>query len=588
MEEGGDRSDGLDDVRRARKEWEASTLRPALERFQLDAASDRFYGPDDVPGHSFLADIGFPGEYPFTAGPYATQPFAAGEHGTGLIPQGKGLARAGRYSGYGTAEDTASYYERMIADGQRAGPNVAFDLPTQCGYDSDAPQAYGEVGRAGVAIDSMEDFRALYRPFQGELEIDKIGSNWTINAPATLIVAMYYVLAEERGVDRRKLRATPQNDILKEFIVRGTYIFPPRDSIRLVRDLFTFVVAEMPKLNVVSGGGYHMREGGATREQDLAFSMANGITYLRTGVDAGLDIDDLAPRFTFNAFGGSLELFKEVALQRAARRMWAKIVRDRFGSKNPRSWVLRQPNGAHMGYYNATVARPLNNLTRAVVGGVASALSGYAPNVEPPFDEALGLGWSREAMQLSEDAARILQHEARLTAVRDPLAGSYYVEALTDEIEARAWDLIAKVEEHGDSVGAIEAGYMQQAVTDSALARIEGLKTGERVVVGVNAFTGPEEIDVKVVRSSQPMYPAEQVDAAEATQREKLQSLRRRRDQRAVVDSLRELREACADTDRSVMGPMVGCVRALCTVGEICGVMREVFGEYRESHVAIR
>jgi methylmalonyl-CoA mutase N-terminal domain/subunit len=576
-----------DAVRAERTRWEQEVLAPAARRFELERPADRFYGPDDVPDFDFLRDVGFPGEYPFTAGPYPTQPFAAGARGTGLIPQGKGLARAGRYSGYGTAEDTAAYYALMIRNGQRAGPNVAFDLPTQCGYDSDDPNALGEVGRAGVAIDSFEDFRALYEPFQGEMEIDKVGSNWTINAPAVVIVAMYYLLAQERGVDPTRLRGTPQNDILKEFIARGTYIFPPRPSMRLVRDLFLFTTTHLPKLNVVSGGGYHMREAGATRAQDLGFSIANGIAYLETGVAAGIDIDVLAPRVTFNAFGGSLEMFQEIAHQRAARRMWARTVRDRFGAKDPRSWVLRQPNGAHMGYYNATVNRPVNNLTRAVVGGIASALSGYGPNCEPPFDEALGLGWSREGMQLSEDAARILQYEARLTEVRDPLAGSYYVESLTDEAEAAAWAVVEEVQSYGGSVGAIEAGFMQQAVSHSAVERTMALQTGERVVVGVNAFTTPEEIDVQVGLTSQRVYGPEQMRTAEKRQLEKLGELRRRRNGAEVARTLRALQAVAKDEDANVMEAVVDCVRALCTVGEICSVLREVFGEYREGRVLV-
>jgi methylmalonyl-CoA mutase N-terminal domain/subunit len=582
-----DAEGGLDRIRDDRARWERDVRDKAVARFGLEAAADRFYGPDDVPEFDFVTDVGFPGTFPFTSGPYATQPFAAGARGTGLIPQGKGMARAGRYSGYGTPEDTAAYYARMIADGQRAGPNVAFDLPTQCGYDSDDPHALGEVGRAGVAIDSFEDFLTLYEPFQGELEIDKVGSNWTINAPATIIVAMFAVLARRRGVDPGRLRGTPQNDILKEFIARGTYIFPPRPSMRLVRDLFVFSTSALPKLNVLSGGGYHMREAGATRELDLGFSMANASTYMSTGIEAGLDPDVVAQRITFNAFGGSLELFKEVALQRAARRMWSRIVRDRFGAKDPRSWVLRQPNGAHMGYYNATVPRPLNNLTRAVVGGVASALSGYSPNCEPPFDEALGLGWSREGMQLSEDAARILQHEAKLTEVRDPLAGSYYVEALTDEIEAAAWEIVGKVEEFGGSVEAIEAGYMQQAVSDAAVARTMALQSGDRIVVGLNAYTGPEEIDVQVGLHSQQMYGAEQLRTAEKRQVDKLGELRRRRDSTQVAQALRDLGAAAKDEGRNVVANIVDCVEALCTVGEICGVLREIFGDYVEERALV-
>jgi methylmalonyl-CoA mutase N-terminal domain/subunit len=351
---------------------------------------------------------------------------------------------------------------------------------------------------------------------------------------------------------------------------------------RLVRDLFTFTTRELPKLNVVSGGGYHMREAGATRAQDLGFSMANGIEYLRTGIEAGIDVDILAPRMTFNAFGGSLELFYEVAHQRAARRMWAHIVRDRFNAKDPRSWLLRQPNGAHMGYYNATVNRPLNNLTRAVVGGVASALSGYGPNAEPPFDEALGLGWSREGMQLSEDAARILQYEAGLTEVRDPLAGSYFIEAITTEAELAAWDVVEEVEKYGGSVGAIEDGYMQAAVSRSAVERAMALQTGERIVVGVNAFTGPEEIDVEVVLNAQKTYGDVELRTAEARQCKKLVDLRRRRNRTEVLSALKTLDSVARDESANVMEEVIDCVRALCTVGEICGVLREVFGEYHE------
>jgi methylmalonyl-CoA mutase N-terminal domain/subunit len=572
----------MHDIDVARAAWESETLGPVLRRFGLDAPPDRFYGPDDVPDLDFLRDIGFPGEFPFTAGTYPTDSAASGGRGTGGIPQGRGLVRAGRYSGYGAPEDTAEYYRSMIGLGQTAGPNLAFDLPTQCGYDSDAPLAIGEVGRTGVAVDSMDDFRTIYAPFTGTVEIDRVASNWTINAPAIVIVAMYYLLAQERGVDTQRLRATPQNDILKEFIARGTYIFPPRPSLRLVRDVFLFATEHLPAMNLVSAGGYHMREAGATREQDLGFSMANAIAYLETGVAAGIDIDVLAPRVSFNAFGGSLELFREVAFQRAARRMWAGIVRDRFGARNPRSWLLRQPNGAHMGFYNATVSRPLNNLTRAVIGGVASALSGYAPVVEPPFDEALGLGWSREGMQLSEDAARILMYEARLTDVRDPLAGSYYVEALTTESEAAARAVVDDITEQGGAVAAIESGYMPDAVARSAVERARALESGQRLVVGVNAFTGPEEITVEVRQTAHP-YDAERLARAEARQTAKLQALRRRRDGTGLVRALSELEQAAGDDEIPLVPAVIDCLRADATLGEICDALREVFGEYRST-----
>ena len=572
----------MHDIDGARAAWERDTLGPVLRRFGLDAPPDRFYGPDDVRDLDFLRDIGFPGQYPFTAGTYPTDSAASGGRGTGQIPQGRGLVRAGRYSGYGAPEDTAEYYESMIAAGQSAGPNLAFDLPTQCGYDSDAPLAMGEVGRTGVALDTMDDFRTIYAPFTGAVEIDKVASNWTINAPAIVVVAMYFLLAHERGVDTARLRATPQNDILKEFIARGTYIFPPRASMRLVRDVFLFATEQLPAMNLVSAGGYHMREAGATREQDLGFSMANAIAYLETGVAAGVDIDVLAPRMSFNAFGGSLELFREVAFQRAARRMWAEIVRDRFGARNPRSWLLRQPNGAHMGFYNATVSRPLNNLTRAVIGGVASALSGYAPVVEPPFDEALGLGWSREGMQLSEDAARILMYEARLSDVRDPLAGSYYVEALTTETETAAQAVVDDITAEGGSVAAIESGYMPDAVARSAVERALALESGERLVVGVNAFTGPDEIAVEVRETSHP-YDTARVALAESRQCAKLRSLRRRRDGTELIRSLKGLQQAARDDAAPLVPAVIDCLRADATLGEICDSLREVFGEHRST-----
>jgi methylmalonyl-CoA mutase N-terminal domain/subunit len=571
------------DVEQAREQWQHTVVEPALHRFDLTESTERFYSPLDLGEFDFLEKVGFPGEYPFTAGPYPFQPGRAGAKGSGQIPQGKGLARAGRYSGFGTADDSAEYYRRMIAAGQQAGPNVAFDLPTQCGYDSDHPMARGEVGRTGVAIDSLDDFARLYEPFTGAMEINRIGSNWTINAPAAVVIAMYIVLAERRGLELQKLRATPQNDILKEYIARGTYIFPIEHAMRLMGDIFSFVTEHVPSMNVLSAGGYHMREAGATRELDLGFSIANLTEYLRTGQRAGVDIDVLARRITVNAFGGSVELFPEVALQRAARRMWAKVLREDFGAKDPRSWVLRQPSGAHMGYYSATSARPLNNVTRAVIGAIAGALSGYPPTVEPPFDEALGLGWSPEAMQLSEDAARILQLEAHLTEVRDPLAGSYYIESLTDEIEASAWKVVAEVEEHGGSAAAIRAGFMQGKITEAAVDRARATESGERVVVGVNAFLGQDEIEVEVRRNAQPMYPEDARASAEHRQVQRLADLRRRRDGTEVRRRLADL-DSVARGASNTLPAIVECVRADCTIGEICQALRDVWGEAKEGN----
>src|SRR5680860_1412791 len=314
---------------------------------------------------------------------------------------------------------------------------------------------------------------------------------------------MYLALADKRGISYDQLRGTPQNDILKEYVARGTYIFPPKHAMRLFRDSAVFMAKHVPKMNINSIGGYHIREAGATREQDLAFSMAIGIAYLSEGVNAGLDIDELASRVTFNAFGGSMELLKEVAFQRAARRMWATILKERFNAKQAKSMLIRMPLGAHIGACSTTAQRPLNKLTRAVVSGIASAFSGFSPNVYPPFDEPLGLGWSLEAIQLSEDGSRILQHEAKVVEVMDPFAGSYYMENLTDQIEADAWAELKKIEDMGGAVAAIENGYMQKQIAHSAHEKQRKLETGEEKLVGVNCYTDEYELDVQVQRMVQ-------------------------------------------------------------------------------------
>ncbi len=486
-----------DEIQKKRQEWEEKVLKPALDNFGFKESPTRFYTPADVKDFDFMTKVGFPGQYPFTAGTYPTYPYRPAQRRG--IPTAPGLVRAASYSGYGTAEDTRDYYNKMQKLGQRAGPNLAFDLPTQCGYDSDNPLVRGDIGKTGVAVDTLRDFEVLYEAFQGDLELDRIASNFTINAPANIIIAMYLALAEKRGIPWDKLMSTPQNDILKEFIARGTYIFPPKPSMKMFRDSLVFLTKHCPRINITSAGGYHIRGAGATREQDLAFSMAIMVAYLREGVNAGLDVDSFAPRFTYNNFGGSMEFFKEIAFHRASRRMWAKILKERFGAKKERSMLLRQAS-AQIGPENCTTQRPLNNLARGIVGGVASALSGGAANAYPPYDEPLGLGWSLEATQLSEDATRILQYEAKLTEVRDPLAGSYYVEHLTDEIEEAAWKELEKIDAMGGAVAAIENGYMQREIAKSAHARQKRIESGEDLIVGVNCFLGESELEVETSR----------------------------------------------------------------------------------------
>jgi methylmalonyl-CoA mutase N-terminal domain/subunit len=575
--------DDLERIAEAEESWRRDVLEPRVKRFQIGKSPTRFYTPTATRGFDFLEKVGFPGQYPFTAG---NNPFdfwrAHAEAGAklGIRPDAPGGGGgAGRYSGYGTPEDYRDYQLRMQSLGSRGGPNIAFDLVTQCGYDSDSPNALGEVGRVGVALDSFRDFQVIYEAFTGEREIDQVASNFTINAPAAVIIAMYAALAEKRGIPLQKLRGTPQNDILKEFIARGTYIYPPRPSMRLFRDTLVFCREQLPKLNVTSIGGYHIREAGATRIQDLAFSLAIGCAYLQAGVDAGLDIDDFAPMFTFNAFGGSMELYHEVAFQRAARRMWARLVKERFGATNPRGMMIRQPIAAHIGCTSTALQRPLNNLARAMVGGIASGMCGALPAVYPPFDEPLGLGHSLEAIQLQVDATRILIYEARVTDVNDPWAGSYFMESLTDETEAAALAELEKIDDMGGAVAAIESGYMQRVIAKSAYERQKRIESQEEFMVGVNCFNGEKEFEVSVNQAVDELYDPGQMATAEERQCAKLAQLRRERDGKAVSRSLGALESNAKDEGANLMPDLIECVKSEATIQEICDVLRGVFGE---------
>jgi methylmalonyl-CoA mutase N-terminal domain/subunit len=573
-------------VAQEKKRWEEKTLKPALDRFKLKESPTEFYAPSDLqPGFSFLDQVGFPGQYPFTSGTYPTFPYRTGERGSGGIAQAKGLVRAGRYSGYGAPEDTRDYYLHMKRLGAKTGPNIAFDLPTQCGYDSDSSMASGEVGRVGVALDTLRDMEVIFEAFSGENDIDRTASNFTINAPANIVMSMYMALADKRGISWDKLRATPQNDILKEFVARGTYIFPPRASMRMFRDSLVFFTKHLPNVNITSCGGYHMREAGATREQDLAFSMAIAAAYLQEGVNAGLPVDSFAPRFSFNAFGGSMEFFKEVAFHRAARRMWARLLKEKFGAKNERSMTLRLPLTVYPGNFNCTVQRPLNNLTRSVVGGIAAALAGGPPGCYPPFDEPLGLGWSLEAIQLSEDAARILQHEARLVDVVDPLAGSYYIESLTGEIENAAWEEFEKIQKLGGAVAAIEGGYLQREVAKSAYERQKKVEEGKELIVGVNCFLGEHELEVSTTRLVPHPYDPQRRDEAERLQLTHLKEVKDKRDNKEVARLLKELKAAAQKEEVNLIPSFLACAKAYVTLQEMCDTLKEVFGEYRPATI---
>ncbi|MFC1952372.1 methylmalonyl-CoA mutase family protein [Chloroflexota bacterium] len=572
----------LEEIEKKKKEWEEGSLKKSLDRFGISESTNKFYTPLDIKDYDFLEKEGFPGDYPFTADVYpCAAPGTTHLVGGGHLQSGSGLVRAGQYSGYGTPEDTRDYYKSEISRGRRQGPNQAFDLPTQLGYDSDDLMAQGEVGKVGVAVDSLRDIEIIYEAFAGDMDLDKLASNWTINAPANIILAMYIALAEKRGIPQEKLRGTPQNDILKEFTARGTYIFPVKPSMRMVRDTITYCSEHMPRMNTVSLCGNHMREQGATGPQALAFMLCNLIAYVQLGVDAGLDVDEFVPRFTANHLSGSMEMFQEIALQRVARRLWAKIIKERFGAKNPRTCLYRPSQWARQGDYTCTVQRPLNNFTRAVIGGIAGALSGGNPGVVPPYDEPLGLGWSLEALQLNEDARRIIRYEARLCDVQDPLAGSYYVESLTDEIEKEVEEIIAKVDAQGGAAPAIENGYIQKEIARSAYSYQKEVESGERVIVGVNSFTGEHELEVTTNRIVSHPYDAVRRAEAEGSQIKNLKELKKNRNNQEVRGTLEHIKEAARDEKVNLIPPLQEAVKCYATLGEICGVLREVFGEYK-------
>ncbi|MGA3085674.1 MAG: methylmalonyl-CoA mutase family protein [Thermodesulfobacteriota bacterium] len=574
-------SDHYEKVRQKRQEWQDRTVKKALERFPyLNEAPSRFYTPLDIMDFDFLTQVGFPGEYPFTASIYPFDPRAGLSKMAAKRPASSGLTRASTYSGYATPEDTRDYYKQNISRGGRQGPNLAMDLVTQCGYDSDNPLMGGEVGKVGVAIDTLRDLEVIYEPYQGDLNLDRIASNFTINAPAIYLIAMYAALAEKRGILLDRLQATPQNDILKEYIARGAYIFPPKPAMRLFRDTLVFINQHMPRMNITSMGGYHIREAGATRVQDLAYSMAIACAYLQEGIDAGLEVDAFAPRFTFNAMGGSMEFLQEIAFQRAARRMYARILKERYGAKNPRSMLLREQMTAHIGPSSTTKQRPLNNLTRAVLGAVAGALSGGPPSAFPPYDEPLGLGWSREAQQLSQDVSRILTCEAKLLEVEDPFAGSYCMEAKTDEIEKEAWAELEKLDKMGGIVAAIEQGYVQREVTRSAYEHQKKIANGDVQIVGVNCFTGEHELEVQTTRLVPHPYDPDRRARAEENQITNLKEVKKNRDNLEVKRLLIELKKQATEEKINLVSHLIVCAKAYVTLQEVCDVLRDVFGEY--------
>ncbi|MET9645722.1 methylmalonyl-CoA mutase [Streptomyces syringium] len=506
------------------------------------------YGPGALEGWDPDEKLGEPGAFPYTRGVYPT------------MYTGRPWTMR-QYAGFGTAAESNARYRQLIDHGT-TGLSVAFDLPTQMGHDSDAPLASGEVGKVGVAIDSLEDMRTL---FDG-IPLDKVSTSMTINAPAALLLLLYQLVGEEQGVPAHRLNGTIQNDVLKEYIARGTYIFPPKPSLRLTADIFRYCGAEIPRWNTISISGYHMAEAGASPAQEIAFTLADGIEYVRTAVAAGMDVDDFGPRLSF-FFVSRTTLLEEVAKFRAARRIWARVMREEFGARDPKSLMLRfhtQTAGVQL-----TAQQPELNLVRVAVQGLAAVLGGTQSLHTNSFDEAIALPTDKSA-RLALRTQQVLAHETDVTATVDPFAGSYAVESLTDDVERAALDLMTRVEDLGGAVAAIEHGFQKGEIERNAYRIARETDSGARVVVGVNRFQLAEE---------EPYEPLRVDPAIEARQARRLSELRAGRDDRAVRTALSDLKRAAQGTD-NVLYPMKEALRARATIGEVCGALREVWGTH--------
>lgn len=510
----------------------------------------RLYTPLDQAEENYLSEIGLPGEYPFTRGVQPTM--YRGRYWT-----------MRQYAGFATAEESNKRYRFLLDQGQ-TGLSVAFDLPTQIGYDSDDEMAIGEVGKVGVAIDSLQDMETLF----AGIPLDQVSTSMTINAPAAVLLAMYIAVAEKQGADTGKLRGTIQNDVLKEYSSRGTYIFPPQPSMRIITDIFAYCAENVPQWNTISISGYHIREAGSTAVQEIAFTLANGLAYVQAALDAGLNVDDFAPRLSF-FFNAHSDFLEEVAKYRAARRLWAGIMQDRFGARNPRSLMIRfhtQTAGCTL-----TAQQPQNNIVRVAFQALSAVLGGTQSLHTNSMDEALCLP-SEQAVRVALRTQQMIAYETGVCDTADPLAGSYFVETLTREIHDRAKNYIEKIDAMGGAVAAIEKGYVQREIQDSAYQYQRAIEKDERVVVGVNRFQVDEEKPKNLLRVDPTVRNA---------QWERLQKLRTTRDNDQVRNSLAALRKG-AEGSENLMPSILEAVKCYATLGEICGVLREVFGEHRQ------
>jgi len=515
----------------------------------------RVYGPEDLVDMNYNGMLGYPGLYPYTRGVQPT------------MYRGR-LWTMRMYAGFSTAEESNKRYRYLLSQGG-SGLSVAFDLPTQIGYDSDHPMAQGECGKVGVAIDSLADMEILF----DQIPLDKVSTSMTINAPASVLLAMYICVGEKQGVALNKLSGTIQNDILKEYIARGTYIFPPKPSMRLITDIFEFCSKNVPKWNTISISGYHIREAGSTASQEIAFTLADAIAYVEAAIKAGLDPNIFGKRLSF-FFNSHNSFIEEVAKFRAARRMWAKIMKERFNVTDPKALTLRfhtQTAGCTL-----TAQQPENNIVRVTLQALASVLGGTQSLHTNSMDEALALP-TEKSVRIALKTQQVIGYESGVTDTVDPLAGSFAIESLTNEIQALAEDYISKIDDMGGMLTAIEKGYVQKQIQDAAYDYQKAVESGEITVVGVNKFQMEEE-----ERDFQLLKVDEKVGL---NQIEKLKDLRSRRDNLAVRESIEEIRKAAKDNSVNMMPQIINAVRCYATEGEICGVLREEFGEYTENIV---
>lgn len=547
-------------IKQERQNWEQNVVTPTLKKYPerrkkfITGSSDeveRIYTPEDIADLNYMEHLGFPGQYPFTRGVQPT------------MYRGR-LWTMRQYAGFGTAAESNKRYKYLLQQGQ-TGLSVAFDLATQIGYDSDHEMSYGEVGKVGVAIDTLADMETL---FDG-IPLDKVSTSMTINAPAAVLLAMYIAVAEKQGVSSNQISGTIQNDILKEYVARGTYIFPPRPSMRLITDIFAYCSQQVPNWNTISISGYHIREAGATASQEIGFTLANGVAYVQAAIDAGLQVDDFADRLSF-FFNAHNDLLEEVAKFRAARRLWADIMKNRFHAKKEKSMMLRfhtQTGGSTL-----TAQQPLNNIVRVTIQTLAAVLGGTQSLHTNSYDEALALP-SEESVAIALRTQQVVAHESGITETIDPLAGSYAIEHKTNQIEDEAREYIQRIDNIGGVTQAIETGYIQKEIQNSSYRYLMEVENNERTIVGVNKFKIEKErkpnllkIDFKV----------------QEEQIERLHRVKRNRDQYEVTKSLNQLKQT-ANGDENLLPAIINAVKSYATLGEICGVLREVFGEYKEA-----